>query len=112
LIGFEHLANAGRADWMTVTDQTAACVHWNCKRRFGFFWTHLRQRGRPAFHKVDALARLGEPENFVGNNFCDGKTIVNVGAVEIAWCQVRHSESFLRSFARRRKRWHILFVQR
>jgi len=37
LVGFEHLANAGRADRMTVTDQTAACVHWNLERRFGFF---------------------------------------------------------------------------
>src|SRR5437773_667485 len=97
---------------MTVTDQTAARVHWNLERRFGFFSTHLRKRRRAALHKLDAFTRLGETENFVGNNFCDRKTIVNVGAVKIARRQVCHSESFLRGFARDGKRWRIFFVER
>src|SRR5215211_277557 len=97
---------------MTVTDQTAARVHWNLERRFGFFRTHLRKRRRAALHKLDAFPWLGESKNFVCHNFCDGKTIVNIGAVEIARRQVRHSKSFLRSFAGGRKCWRVLFVER
>src|SRR4029077_5908587 len=99
-------------DRMTVADQTAARVDWNLERRFGFFWTHLRQRCRPAFHEVYALTRLGQAENFVGDNFCDRKTIMNLGAVKITRRQVRHSEGFLRRFGRDRKRWRIFFVER
>src|SRR5262249_33702722 len=112
LIGFEHLANSRRADRMTVADQTATSVHWNLERSFELLRTHLRQRCRPAFHKLDTLARLGESENFIGNDFCNRKTIVNIGAVEIARLQVRHLKSFLGSFARYRKRWGILLVER
>src|SRR5436190_966220 len=74
LIGFKHLTNSGRPDRMTVADQAAACVHRNLDWRFGFLRTHLRKRGRAAFYELDAFARLGEAENFVRDNFCDGKT--------------------------------------
>ena len=97
---------------MTVADQAAAGVHRNLDWRFGFFRTHLRQRGRAAFYELDAFARLGEPENFVRDNFCDGKTIVDVRTMEVARREVRHSESFLRGFARGRKRRRVLFVER
>jgi len=80
LVGFEHLANAGRADRMTVTDQTAACVHWNLDGALDFSGRTCGSVVRAALHKLDAFPRLGEAENFVGDNFCDGKTIVNVGA--------------------------------
>ena len=100
LIGLEDLAHAGRSDRMTVGDQAAARVHWNLERPIEFFRPHLRQRCRATFHKLDAFARLGESENFVGHNFRNGKTIMHLGALQVARRQIGHAESFLGRFAR------------
>src|SRR5438552_2561808 len=105
LIRFENLANTSRTYRMAVPNQAATCVHWNLEWRYGFFGTHQRQRCRAAFYKLHAFARLGEPENFVGDNFSDGKAIMHLGPLQIAWSQVCHAESFLRCFPRDRKRW-------
>src|SRR5436189_6124418 len=56
LICFENLANTCRSDRMTVSDQAAACVHWNLERSFECVRAHLRQRRRPTLHKLDAFA--------------------------------------------------------
>src|SRR5437762_4438670 len=50
LIFFNDLANSGRADGMTIADQTAACVHRNLECRSGSFSAPLRERCRAAFH--------------------------------------------------------------
>src|SRR5437762_12077319 len=84
LIRFEDLANTCRPDRVTVSDYTAACVHRNLERSFEFFGAHLRQRRGSAFHKLDTLAGFGESENFVGNNFSNGKAIVHLGALQVA----------------------------
>src|SRR5215475_274519 len=98
LICFKNLANAGRSDRVTIGNQAPARVHWNLKRRFEFFRAHVRQCCRSAFHKLDAFARLGESENFVGHNFSNGKAIVHLGALQIARRQIRHPKSFLGRF--------------
>ena len=72
----------------------------------------LRQRRSTTFHKVHAFPWLGEPENFVSDDFGNGKTIVDLGALQIARGKVRHAKSFLSRFARDRKRWRIFFVER
>src|SRR6266566_9749195 len=97
---------------MAVPNQAAACVHWNLEWRFGFFGTHLRQGCRAAFYKLHAFARLGEPENFVGDNFSDGKAIVHLGALKVSRLEVCHAKSFLSCFARGRERWCVLFIER
>src|SRR5262249_16282107 len=86
--GFENLPNTGRAYRMTVANEAATRIYRNLKRRFGFFWTHLRQRCGTTFHKVNSFARLGEPENFVCDNFSNGKAIMYLGSLQIARRQV------------------------
>src|SRR6516164_4685828 len=83
LIRFEHLANAGRAYGVTVADEAASSVHRNFEWRFGFFGTYLRQRRSATFHKLHAFPWLSEPENFVSDDFGNGKTIVYLGALQI-----------------------------
>src|SRR5262245_22862074 len=74
LIRFKNLSNTSRSDGVTIRNQAAARVHRNLKRPFEFFRANLRQRSRSAFHKLDTFTRLGEPENFVGDNFGNRKT--------------------------------------
>src|SRR5947209_3027164 len=112
LIGFEDLANAGRAHGMTVANQTAASVHRNLEWRLRFFRAHLWQRRRATLHKFDAFARLGEPENFVSDNFSNGKAIVHLGALQIVRRKVCHAKGFLRRLSCGRERWSIFLVER
>ena len=57
---------------MTVSDQTAAGVDWNFERKLAtFLIAHLRQRRRAAFYEIDALARFGQPENFISDDLRD-----------------------------------------
>src|SRR5207248_6218584 len=56
LIRFEHLADARRADRVTVADEAAARVYRNVEWHFGFFLTHLRQRRCAIFHKLHTFA--------------------------------------------------------
>src|SRR5206468_2639580 len=112
LIRFVNLANASCSYRMTVADEAASGVHRNFEWRLGFFGTYLRQRRSTAFHKLHAFPWLGEAENFVCDDFGNGKTIVHLGALQIARGQVCHAKSFLSCFARDRKRWRIFFVER
>src|ERR1041385_7997872 len=95
LIGFEDLANTSCSYGMAVADQAATCVHSNLERRFGLFRTDLRQRRCAAFHELDPFARLGEPENFVRDDFSNGKAIMHLCALQIARRQICHAKRFL-----------------
>ena len=84
LVCLENLANTSRTHRVTVGDQAAPRVHRNLERPFEFFRAHLRQCCRSAFHQLHTLAGFGESENFVGNNFSNGKAIVHLGALQVA----------------------------
>src|SRR5438270_597521 len=84
LVCLENLATTSRTHRVTVGDQAAPRVHRNLERPFEFFRAHLRQCCRSAFHQLHTLAGFGESENFVGNNFSNGKAIVHLGALQVA----------------------------
>ena len=81
LVSLDYLADTGRADRMTITDQSTACVDRNFKRKFaGCFAAHLGQCGRATFHEFDTFARLGKSEDFISNDFANREAIVHFGA--------------------------------
>src|SRR5882724_7834043 len=112
LICFVNLANPSRAYRVTVANESAPRVHRNFEWRPGFLGTYLRQCRSATFHKVHAFPWLGEAENFISDDFGNGKTIVDLGALQIARGQVCHAKSFLSRFARDRKRWRIFLIER
>src|SRR5262245_36061688 len=101
-MGLDNLPHACRAHRMTVPDQPATGINRNLEVDLAanVFAAHLRERGRAALGQLSTFPGLSQPENFVGDDFGNRKTIVYLGAMEIMGFEVCHRESLLRRLAR------------
>src|SRR5437867_1589330 len=83
--GFDHLANASRADRMAITHEAAARVDRQREGRYSSrdLGAHLRQRRRPGLQQLNASTARSEPKNFVSDDLRYGKAVVDFRCLNV-----------------------------
>ena len=113
-IGFDHLANAGRADRMAITHQAAAGVDRQRERRYSSsdLAAHLRQGRRPGLQQLNAATARSEAEDFVSDDLRYRKAVVDFRCLYVARVDTCHDIGPLGRSARDGEIGRVLLFKR